>query len=75
MNNAELKNQDREALKSLATRFIGRKVRILPGHPHEDRIGVVDGLRHTWAGWGFEVKFAEGDGCFVFEGKDWMVIG
>jgi len=65
-------------LQSTADRFIGKKVLIVGDHPWADRVGIVNGLVRTAAGWGFEVTFTDktlaNGGCFVFDKNHWKVI-
>jgi hypothetical protein len=51
---------------------------IVGDHPHADRVGIVDRLENTNAGYGFIVKCDDhsnlGDEFFVFNQKHWRVI-
>lgn len=66
-------------LKELEKRFVGKKVLLIGDHPHADRVGIVSRLEraHAINRWGFVVRFNDDkyDECFVFEGKDWKVLG
>jgi hypothetical protein len=58
--------------------WLGRTVVIVGDHPHADRVGFVDRLENTNAGYGFIVKCDDhsnlGDEFFVFNQKHWRVI-
>lgn len=53
------------------TELDGKKVRFLPGHPHEGETGTIMGAKHTAVGWGMYVKLDNcphgTDACFLFK--------
>lgn len=73
MSNGLSKSQA-EQLETMNKRFVGKRVLIVGDHPHVDRIGTVDRAEKTPVGWGYVVKFAQGDSCFVYSGKNWRIL-
>lgn len=63
-----------DSVVKIRDHFVGKKVLIVGDHPHADRVGHVEALERTHAGYGFKVAFPEGDGCFVFTQKHWRVV-
>jgi len=64
-----------EQMNLFKQKWIGQKVEIIDNkHPHYKRNGEVSDIKYTAIGYGMEITFPEGDGCFVFNGNQIKVL-
>ena len=57
-----------------ASKFFGRRVRIVGKHPHAGKAGVFVDIRRTVFGERPVVRLDGGDVCFVMDPKEWQPV-